>query len=61
MPFADRFNPPLTTIHFSHYEMGHSAAELLLGQINDESAKPRTVVLATELVERQSTAKPRKR
>jgi LacI family transcriptional regulator len=61
MPFADRFNPPLTTIHFSHYEMGHSAAELLLGQINDESSKPRTVVLSTELVERRSTSKPRRR
>jgi LacI family transcriptional regulator len=61
MPFADRFSPPLTTIRFSHYEMGHSAAELLLGQMNDDSAKPRTVVLATELIERQSTAKPRRR
>jgi LacI family transcriptional regulator len=60
MPFADRFNPPLTTIHFSHYEMGHSAADLLLGQINEDSAKPRTVVLATELVERRSTSKPRR-
>lgn len=60
MPFVDRINPPLTTIHFSHYEMGRSAAELLLGRINDTSAKPRTVVLATHLVERGSTSKPRK-
>lgn len=58
MPFADRFDPPLTTIHFSHHEMGHRAAELLVGQISGESTKPRTVVLSTELIERKSTAAP---
>lgn len=60
MPFATRFDPPLTTIHFSHHEMGRRGAELLLAQINEEGTEPRTVVLATELVERRSTAKPRR-
>jgi len=58
MPFADRLDPPLTTIRFSHYEMGRRAAELLLGQINGDTSAPRTVVLSTELVERRSTAAP---
>jgi LacI family transcriptional regulator len=61
MPFADRFNPPLTTIHYSHYEMGHRAAELLMGQIKEEGSTPRAVVLSTELVKRGSTAPPRTR
>jgi LacI family transcriptional regulator len=57
MPFADRFNPPLTTVRFSHYEMGRRAAELLLGQIGSDSSQPTTVVLSTELVERASTSR----
>jgi LacI family transcriptional regulator len=60
MPYADRFDPPLTTIHFSHHEMGRRGAELLMAQINDEGAEPRTVVLSTELVVRRSTARPPK-
>src|SRR5688572_1430809 len=28
--FADRFHPPLTTIHIPHYEIGAAAAELML-------------------------------
>lgn len=58
MPFVDRFDPPLSTIHFSHYEMGRRAAELLLGQLSGDTSAPRTLVLATELVERGSTARP---
>ncbi|HEV7943083.1 MAG TPA: LacI family DNA-binding transcriptional regulator [Solirubrobacteraceae bacterium] len=58
MPYAHRFDPPLTTIRFSHYEMGHRAAELLIGQIRGDTSAPRTIVLSTELVERCSTAAP---
>jgi LacI family transcriptional regulator len=58
MPFADRFTPPLTTIRFSHYEVGHSAAELLLSQIKGDQPKPRTLVLSTELIVRGSSAAP---
>jgi LacI family transcriptional regulator len=58
IPFADRFDPPLTTIRFSHYETGHRAAELLLEQIGGKPTKPRTVVLSTELIERGSTGPP---
>jgi LacI family transcriptional regulator len=61
MPFADRFDPPLTTIRFSHSEMGRRAAELLLGQIRGDTSAPRTIVLSTELVERRSSGHPPKR
>jgi LacI family transcriptional regulator, galactose operon repressor len=58
MPFAERFTPPLTTIRFSHYEIGRRAAEMLIDQLNTD-ASPRTLVLPTELIERGSTAPPR--
>jgi LacI family transcriptional regulator len=56
MPFADRFTPPLTTIRYSYYDAGRSAAEMLMGQITGEGSGPQTLVLSTELVERGSTA-----
>lgn len=58
MPFADQFNPPLTTIRYSYYDMGRNAAEMLMGQINGTGAGPKTQVLSTELVVRGSTAAP---
>jgi LacI family transcriptional regulator, galactose operon repressor len=58
MPYADQFNPPLTTIRFSHYDIGRHAAEMLLGEINGERSSPRTLVLSTELVERGSSGPP---
>lgn len=61
MPYVDRFDPPLSTIRFSHYEMGRRAAELLLGQLSGDTSAPRTLVLSTELVERGSTAPPSRR
>jgi LacI family transcriptional regulator len=59
MPYADRFTPPLTTIRFSHYEEGRAAAELLLSQIKGDGPKPRTLVLATELIVRGSSGPPK--
>ena len=61
MTFADRFNPPLTTIHFDHYEMGHAAAEVLVHRLRSASPVPAAVRLEldTHLVLRASTAPPR--
>jgi LacI family transcriptional regulator len=57
MPFADKFNPPLTTIRIPYYEMGLRAAELLLERIAADGHEPADdVVLRVELVQRASTA-----
>ncbi|HUA43649.1 MAG TPA: LacI family DNA-binding transcriptional regulator [Solirubrobacteraceae bacterium] len=58
IPFADRFTPALTTLHFSHYEMGRTAAEMLMDQLTGDGAPARTVILDTRLVIRTSTAPP---
>jgi LacI family transcriptional regulator len=58
MRFADRFNPPLTTIRLPQYEIGVGAAELLLERLQDPAAQPRLILLAPELVVRASTAPP---
>ena len=56
MPFADRFQPPLTTIHIPHYEIGAAAAELMLERLQNPDADPRDVRLEPSLVVRGSTA-----
>jgi LacI family transcriptional regulator len=56
MPFADRFQPPLTTIHIPHYEIGGAAAELMLERLQNPDADPRDVRLEPNLVVRGSTA-----
>jgi LacI family transcriptional regulator len=58
MPFADRFEPPLTTVHFDQYEMGAAAAAMLLRRLrgNGDDAPVSHVELETRLVVRRSTA-----
>lgn len=58
MPFADKFSPPLTTVHVPTYELGRRAAEVLLDLLEDRAPAPGTVLLATHLVVRGSTAAP---
>jgi LacI family transcriptional regulator len=58
MPFAARFNPPLTTVRIPHYEMGSKSADLLLEMLQDPDAPPRQVLLQPELVARGSSAPP---
>ena len=61
MLFADKFAPPLTTVHVPVYELGTQAAELLLERLQSEHAPARTLLLATRLVVRGSTAPPPRR
>jgi LacI family transcriptional regulator len=57
--FADRFDPPLTTVRLPHHELGTTAAELLLERLEDGDAAPRHVTVEPELVVRGSTRAPR--
>ena len=41
MPFADRFDPPLTTVRIPHYEIGAAAADLLLERLGEPGSARR--------------------
>jgi LacI family transcriptional regulator len=56
MPFAARFNPPLTTIHIPHYEIGKAAGELMLERLQDGDSQARDIRLEPSLTVRDSTA-----
>jgi LacI family transcriptional regulator len=58
MPFVDRLRPSLTTLRIPEYEIGRRAAALLLNQIDDPELRPETVLVAPELVVRESTVPP---
>jgi LacI family transcriptional regulator len=58
MHFADRFDPPLTTVRIPHHEMGRRAAELLLGRIAEQAQEAGPVVLPARLIVRASTRAP---
>ena len=60
IPFAARFNPPLTTVRIPHYEMGSKSAELMLELLQDPDVPPRQLLLPPELVARGSSAPPRR-
>ncbi len=58
MAFADRFDPPLTSVRIPHRLMGEEAARLLLAQIANPRASIQQIKLQPELVVRGSTAAP---
>ena len=58
MPFADKFNPPLTTLNIDHYDMGRRAAEALLSLIIHPERKVSSEMISPRLVVRQSTGEP---
>jgi len=58
MPFADRFDPPLTTIRVPHYQIGVKTADLMIEALRDPGMEPISVRLAPTLVTRASTAPP---
>ena len=56
MNWATLVNPPVTSISVPTKEMGYRAAEMLVQLIEGEGhTKPRTIMLPTQLVIRQST------
>ncbi len=54
-------DPFLTVVSQPAYEIGRQAAEMMLERLTgDPPSEPRTVVLASELIVRRSTAPPRR-
>jgi DNA-binding LacI/PurR family transcriptional regulator len=51
--------PALTTVGFSHFQMGYSAARLLVDQIEQPDLSYARIVLRSTLIERQSCMQPR--
>lgn len=58
IPLAAVSSPKLTTVRQPLQEMGRVATQLLLDLINAPEEKPRSIVLPTELILRESTALP---
>jgi LacI family transcriptional regulator len=56
--FADKINPPLTTLDIHPRRLGELAADLLLGRLENAELPPQRVTLETSLVVRGSTAPP---
>lgn len=56
MPFADRFNPPLTTLRIPHDQIGVQSGLLLLRKMRDPDLNVPSMHLEPALVVRGSTA-----
>jgi LacI family transcriptional regulator len=59
MPYADKLNPPLTTVRIPHYAIGVEGAQLLLDRLRGPHRHTRSVLLPLTLVVRGSTAPAR--
>jgi LacI family transcriptional regulator len=58
VPMAEHVHPPLTTVHQPLYEIGRSAADMLINWVEGAPPEPRRIVLPTRLVIRGSCAAP---
>jgi LacI family transcriptional regulator len=56
MPFIDMLRPPLTTVAFSHYQLGAQAADLLIERLNGSTGPAKVIYVVPELIVRGSTA-----
>ncbi|GAB3462819.1 LacI family DNA-binding transcriptional regulator [Streptomonospora sediminis] len=59
-PWATLVDPPLSVVSQPAYDVGTTAAHLLLARIADTSRAPNTTVLQAKLVERGSSRKERR-
>ena len=59
IPFADKFNPPMTSVRIPHYHVGSKAADILVAAIEEPGAHPSDIRLRPELIVRGSTGRPR--
>src|SRR4029077_15371883 len=57
MPFIDMLRPPLTTIAFSHYQVGADAAEVLIERRTDRGVPPEVIYVVPERIIRGSTGR----
>jgi LacI family transcriptional regulator len=55
MPFANKFNPPLTTIHTPMINVGTEAARILLDKINEINIPAQIIKIKPELIIRSSS------
>ena len=61
VPEASYVTPSLTTVDQPLREMGKAAVRMLMGVLREPDRPPSTMVLAGSLVQRDSTARPRRR
>ncbi len=54
MPFCSLVSPQLTTVHIYTGEIGRQAVKMLVEDIDGESESTRTVMVDTELIQRES-------
>lgn len=57
MPFIDMLRPPLTTVTFSHQQVGAQAADLLIERLGGSTGPAKIVYLDPELIIRGSTTR----
>jgi LacI family transcriptional regulator len=57
MPFIDMLRPPLTTVAFSHDQVGAHAADLLIERLNGGSGPAKVIYIVPRLVIRGSTGR----
>ena len=59
MQLVDMIDPPLTTIHIDHHDMGQQSADLLQQLIENPNRAKHNVILRPTLIVRASTSAPR--
>jgi LacI family transcriptional regulator len=61
IPQSSLIRPALTTVRQPLEQMGRTATQMLLEILNNPEKKPNRISLPTELIVRDSTAKPKDR